>query len=216
MRKKKIDEKEEYTSILVSRLEEAFKRGGFDFTFLNSREEALNFLSSEIPKNSSIGYGGSRTLEEVGILDYFRKNSYEGLLDRAQAKSPEEKEEIQRKIFFSDIFLTSTNALTADAKLINIDKTGNRVAALVYGPKKVFVVCGMNKLCDNLEEGMLRTSKAAVLNAIRFNTKTPCRISLKCEKCVSADRLCVSTVITECCFPKGRIHIVLIDEELGF
>jgi len=139
------------------------------------------------------------------------------LMGRTEKKaSPEEKAERRRQALLTDLFFTGTNALTEGGQLINLDMYGNRVGALVFGPRHVVVLVGRNKLCVDVEEAMLRIKGyASPANALRLKMKTPCVQTGFCEDCKSPERICNVWTITEKSFPKGRIKIVLINQDLG-
>ena len=209
--------RETYFDNLKIKLEETYTSQGFAFSAFNTKNEAKEFIIKSINKDDKIGYGGSATLTELGIIDYLRDNSYANLLDRDKARDNEEKQNIQIASFSSDVFLSSTNAMTMDGILVNIDMTGNRVAPMIYGPKHVYIVAGLNKLVLDKEEAMSRASnKSAIINNFRFNMPNPCTKLLKCVNCKEESRICIYTSLIRGSFPKGRIHVILINEELGF
>lgn len=153
--------KEAYFKCLSEKLESNYKAIGYDFSSFENKEAAKDFIIDSVSKEASIGFGGSTTLSEIGIIDYFRANDYKNLIDRDAAKDAAEKHVMHIKCFSSDVFFTSTNAMTTDGVLINIDKTGNRVAPMIYGPKKVYVIAGINKLEFNKADGFDRARNKA-------------------------------------------------------
>lgn len=194
--------------------------------FVSSREEALNKVISLIPEGSSIGLGDSVTMEETGILDFLRRESKKGkyrLFDRRRhgmtLEDVEDDGLNKYRALTADIFLTGTNAVTLDGKLVNIDGAGTRVAPLIFGPKKVIVVVGINKLVRDTEEGIRRIKEvAAPINAKRHGHEDlPCVVTGKCNDCSSPHRICSYTVIVDKAGPmyKGRINVVIVGEELG-
>ena len=172
----------------------------------------------EDANRTSASFGGSMTLVDSGIYDAIKAVPGLSVIDTYDKSVPRyEALEMRRQALLTDIFLTSTNALTMDGKLVNLDGTGNRVAALTFGPKDVIVVAGANKLCRDTHDAMRRIKDyAAPVNSIRLNRKTPCTKTLKCEDCTSPDRICNSWVITEKSLPKGRIKVVLVEQDMGF
>lgn len=181
------------------------------------RKEALSMILSMIPQNSSISWGGSATLSEIGLPDALKTASSYELIDRSLAITLEEKKKVYGQTATCDYFLMSSNAITMDGELINIDGTGNRVAALIYGPEHVFVIAGMNKIVSNVDQGLSRTRDiAAVANAIRLDRKTPCGTNGRCGDCLLPDCMCSHMVITRRCNIADRISIFLIGEELGY
>ncbi len=181
-----------------------------------NKEEANELILSLISKDSTVTFGGSMTLKEIGILDNIAKGPY-NLLDRGKANSSEEIKEIYAKAFTSDTYLMSTNAITLDGHLVNIDGRGNRVAALVYGPEQVLVVTGMNKVSSDIEEGIKRVKNfAAPPNTQRLSRNTPCSKTGFCNNCQSDDCICSNTVVTRRSHEEGRIKVILIGEVLGY
>ena len=169
-----------------------------------------------MPKGSSISWGGSQTLVETGLLEAIQNEDYK-IIDRNKATNEEEQRKIYGEICCSDFFLMSTNAITLDGELVNIDGRGNRLAFLCYGPQNVLILVGMNKVVSSIEEGFNRARNIAVPpNAIRLNRNTPCAITGKCEDCYSPDCICGQFVVTRRSAVPNRIKIILIGEELGY
>lgn len=184
--------------------------------YCESKEEALKKALEIMNKGATISWGGSQTLREIGILKELKNHNYI-LLDRETAKSQEELEKIYHQSFSADYYLMSTNAITINGKLINMDGRGNRIAALIYGPKNVIVFAGMNKVVPNVEAGIERIKAlAAPMNAIRLQTKTPCNISGYCQDCNSTNSICSNLLITRLSKTPNRIKVILIGEELGY
>lgn len=176
-------------------------------------------MNSILPdsKAAQVAWGGSTTLSTSGILEALRQRKDLDLLDAADPSiGKEEKLELRRRALLCDLYFTGTNALTESGQLINLDMYGNRVAALVFGPRHVVVLIGRNKLCVDVEEAMLRVKGfVAPANAARLKMKTPCVKTGFCEDCKSPERICNAWTITEKSFPKGRIKVILINEDLG-
>lgn len=169
-----------------------------------------------MPNGSTISWGGSMTLIETGLIDTIRNGKYK-IIDRDSYKTPEEQRKIYGEICCSDYFLMSTNAITLDGELINIDGRGNRVAFLCYGPQNVIILAGINKIVSDVESGFKRVRNiASPPNTIRLNKKTPCSITGKCEDCYSPDCICGQFVVTRRSGVPNRIKIILIGEELGY
>lgn len=184
--------------------------------YVETKEEAMRKVLGLIPENSTIGFGGSESLKEIKIFQNLKKKSCR-ILDWVNVNSKEESLEIRRNSFFADFYLSSANAVTQDGKLVNVDGNGNRVAAIAFGPKKVIIVAGKNKLVKNEEEAIERIKNhAAPKNAERLNKETPCRSTKKCMDCRSADRICCVTAITGWQRNKGRIVVILVNEDLGY
>lgn len=195
----------------------SLKKNNIKAAFAKSPEQAAEMALAMICKEDRIGMGGSMTLKQIGLIDSLKKEGY-NLLDWVYEKNTEEeKTALLKESLTADVFLTGTNAISQDGKLINKDGRGNRLAALVYGPEKVIVIAGKNKIVKNSEEGLRRIENiAGPLNSKRLNKKTPCVLSGKCEDCSSIDRICRHTVITERQMQGAeRINVIIIDGEYG-
>lgn len=169
-----------------------------------------------MPSGSIIGWGGSESLKDCGLMDAIHGGSYE-LLDRSSAKSPEEARQIYAKTVLADYFLMSSNAITLDGELINIDGNGNRVACLIQGPSNVIVIAGMNKIVPDVQSGIGRIRSAACpANAIRLGRNLPCAATGVCHDCFSPECFCCQIVVTRRSMHPGRIKVYLVGEELGY
>lgn len=189
----------------------------FSCYYCHTSKEAAELASSMVPASSTVSFGGSMTLEESGMGSILRKREDITLLDRSKAGSPEEVKEIYHKSLNADYYFMSSNAITADGELVNIDGTGNRVAALIYGPEHVIILAGMNKVAPTLEEAISRVRNvASPINALRLGRKTPCAATGLCSDCLSPDCICSHTVITRKSAPEKRITVILIGESLGY
>ena len=194
---------------------ENLKRRHFDAYYCQTADEAKELALSLIPENDVVAWGGSVTLESLGILDAVKKTN--PVIDRDSAATMEELMDLMRKALLCDTFLMSSNAISEDGQLFNIDGNGNRVAALVFGPKSVIVVAGMNKVAKTVEDAESRARNvAAPFNAQRFNLTNPCSVNGSCADCLSASSICASMVRTRICRPAGKIKVVLVGENLGF
>ena len=208
MQKKYYDKRGE---ILVKNL----KNRHFDAYYCSTKEEALQMALSLIPQGNSVGWGGSMTCQQIGLLDAVRAGAYKAL-DRDSCNTPEERENMMRQCLLADTFLTGANALSIDGQMVNIDGNGNRVAAIVYGPKQVIVVAGMNKVEDTLDAAINRArTVAAPMNQQRFGLPNPCTTTGTCADCKSETCICNQILITRHCRPVGRIKFILVGEELG-
>ena len=188
----------------------------FDAYYCESREDALKKALAQIPEGASVGWGGATSAEEIGLLNALRTGNYNAI-DRDTAKTPEERTEMMRQCLLTDYFITGANAISLDGQMVNIDGMGNRVAALVYGPKKVIVIAGMNKVADTLEDAVKRArTVAAPINKQRFGGETPCGVTGACADCLSDGCICNQILVTRNCRPAGRITFILVGEELGF
>ena len=194
---------------------EAMKKRGFDAYYVSTAEEARAKALELIPENSTVSWGGSVTIDEIGLKKAVIDGGY-NVINRDEAGTPEERTELMRKALTCDVFLMSANAVSEDGQLVNIDGNGNRVAALCFGPKEVIVVAGMNKVAGNIEEAYARARKfAAPVNAHRFNLGTPCNRTGMCSDCLSPDSICSQLVVTRRT-SGGRIKVILVGEDLGF
>ena len=189
----------------------------FDAYYCATKEGALAKALELIPEGSSVGWGGTMTAVGMGLLDALRNGNYKAL-DRDKCATMEEREQLQRQVFFADAFVTGANALSLDGQMVNIDGTGNRVAPIIYGPKSVIVVAGMNKVEDTLADAMTRARTiAAPMNKQRFEAlQTPCAVTGSCADCKSVQSICNQIVITRNCRPEGRIKFIIIGEDMGF
>jgi L-lactate utilization protein LutB len=170
-----------------------------------------------IPEHSLVAVGDSMTLFETGIIKLLRNGKYNFLDKYREEITREEKKEIYRRSFSADTFLCSTNALTEEGELYNIDGNGSRVAAMIYGPEQVIVVVGFNKIVKNLEEAEKRVRNyAAPLDAKRLHKNTPCASLGYCVDCKSEERICNDFVVIKRQFTKGRIKIIIVGKQLGY
>ncbi len=191
---------------------------GMNAVYAATAQEAKKMALDMVPHDAAIGLGGSVTLQEIGLLDAFNEGSYNLLTSTAGNLPDDEKYEQRRRGLTADYFFTSTNAVTLDGKLVNIDGSGNRVAAMIFGPKKVIVIAGANKITRNLEEALNRCKEAAVLNAKRLEKSkgTPCNATGKCENCNSKGRICNVTTIMEKKPSSTDYAVIIVGEELGY
>lgn len=193
----------------------------FEAHLAGSSLEAGSILLDEIiPKSGAktVSWGGSMTFVNTGLYERVRQLPSLEVIDTYQkGMPPEEMMELRRKSLLVDLFITGTNALTETGKLVNLDMIGNRVAAITFGPRSVVILVGRNKIVPDVEEATFRVKNyAAPVNAMRLDKKTPCAETSYCHDCKSPDRICNSWSIVEKSFPKGRIKVVLINEDLGF
>lgn len=193
-----------------------FSKRQIEGYYCSNKKVALEKALELMTKGSSVGWGGSMTLIEIGLIEAMKNGDYK-VIDRDITTNSEELRNIYGDICCADYFLMSTNAITLDGELINIDGRGNRVAFLCYGPKNVLILTGMNKVVKDVESGLKRARDiAAPPNAIRLNRKTPCAITGKCEDCYSPECMCGQFVITRRSGIPNRIKVILIGEELGY
>jgi hypothetical protein len=186
----------------------------FDADFFETGEEAVDFLKSRIDKGATIGIGGSVTLFSLGIIDWLTGNKDYHLLDRYHT---DDVQKVFRDSFSADFYLMSSNAVTLDGCLYNVDGNGNRTAALIFGPKKVFVIAGVNKIVPTLEDAITRVRQVAgPANNVRLNLPNACTKTGSCLSCTSPASICNQFVITRRSGQQGRIHVLLVNEELGY
>lgn len=201
----------------VERTMDALMKHQMNPTFVANKEEALKLLKTMINEGDKVGTGGSVTLNEVGIIEELKCGKYDFIQTQAPGLSDEQRHERYRECFIADVYLSSANAITEDGFLYNVDGRSNRVAALLYGPNKVIIVAGINKIVGNLEEAIKRNREiSAPANALRLNKKNPCTKTLKCSDCKSLERICRNYVVMGPQGFKDRVHVILINEPLGF
>ena len=197
--------------ILVKNL----KSRHFDAYYCATKEEALKKALELIPEGASVGWGGALSAEQIGLMDALNNGPYRAI-DRSKCTTQEEREQCMKDCFSADFFLTGANGLSLDGEMVNIDGTGNRVAAIIYGPKNVLVIAGMNKVTDDLESAIHRArTVASPMNKQRFPNQTPCEVTGTCADCKSEGCICNQIVITRHCRPVGRIKFILVGEDLG-
>lgn len=209
-----------YWRLRLADVKETLEANNFEVFLANDTEEASRIIIERIiPATGAknVSWGGSATFIGMGL--YEKLKSFPGLqvIDTYdKTVPPEEVLERRRQALLADLFLTGTNAVTETGKLVNLDMIGNRVGAITFGPRNVVLVVGRNKIVPDLEDAMLRIKNySAPVNAMRLDTKTPCVSTSFCEECKGPSRICNVWAITEKSFPKGRIKIVLINEDLG-
>ncbi|MBA4368119.1 MAG: lactate utilization protein [Desulfobacterium sp.] len=209
-----------YWNIRLSEVKQALETNRFGaYVAENSMEAKRIVLEEIIPEilPATVSWGGSMTLTDTGIYDSICNNGSITVLDTFDKKiSKEESLERRRQAMMVDLFITGTNAITETGKLVNLDMIGNRVAGITFGPKNVIILAGRNKIVPDIEEAISRVKNyAAPANVMRLDKKNPCLQTSHCEECNSPERICNSWSITEKSFPKGRIRVVLINEDLG-
>lgn len=208
--------KQYYENVAATIIKNLEKRRMNGF-YCADKESAIAKVLELMPAGSSVGWGGSMTLKDNGFFDAIvDANAYQ-VIDRDTAKTKEEEKKIYSEICAANVFLMSTNAITLDGELVNVDGRGNRVSFLCYGPDKVIVVAGMNKVVTDVEDGIKRVrNMAAPPNCVRLNKQTPCSVTGICADCLSPGCICSQTVVTRLSFYPGRINVILVGEELGY
>jgi len=210
-----------YWRLRLADLKTALESNNFDVYQAEDRQAACKIVLEDIiPKlgAKSVSWGGSMTFQAAaGLYDQLKDNQELNVLDTYNKKiSNEELLERRRQALLVDLFITGTNAITESGQLVNLDMIGNRIGALTFGPKWVIILVGRNKLVANLDDALYRIKNyVAPVNSMRLDKKTPCVKTSFCEECKSPDRICNTWTITEKSFPKGRVKVVLINEDLG-
>ena len=211
-----------YYEKIINHVINSLKRNDIKGKYFKTHQDAVTWLMEKIPEGSVVGVGGSRTLLQTGVIDRLMEADKSGkikFINRwREGITPKEERQTRHDNLSADVFLTSTNAITHDGKLINIDGQGNRVAAMIFGPKRVYFLVGRNKIVRNVEAGIERTrSVAAAKNAARYQFPSPCRETGICDEanCYGA-RICNFTVIIERGFNPRRLNVLMIDEDLGY
>ncbi len=210
-----------YWKLRLDNLKSALESNNFEVHLADDRQAACQIVMENILPRldvKTVSWGGSMTFQAAnGLYDYLKNAPGLEALDTFDKKIPGKKMlERRRKALLVDLFITGTNAITESGQLVNLDMIGNRIGALTFGPKWVITLVGRNKLVANLDEAMYRIKNfVAPANSMRLDKKTPCVKTSFCEECKSPDRICNTWTITEKSFPKGRVKIVLINEDLG-
>ena len=179
-------------------------------------EEAVKKVSELIADGSSVTWGGTMTVRDLGIPEVLKKRGTLEVLDRDLVETKEEKQAMYLRAFSADVYLSSANAISEDGVIVNIDGNGNRVAAITWGPKKVIFVIGLNKVAQTVEAALARArSTASPINAARFDIKTPCQIDGVCHNCNSPESICNYVHFLRNS-PQGRHKVILVGENLGY
>lgn len=198
-------------NILVKRLQQRH----FEAYYCPTKEDALKKALELIPEGATVGWGGAMSAEQIGLMEAVKNGNYRAL-DRAACKTQEERDQIAYDCLKADVFLTGANGLSMNGEMVNIDGFGNRVAAVIFGPKSVLVIAGMNKVEEDLDAAIKRArTVAAPMNQMRFQHPNPCTVTGSCADCKSETCICNHIVITRHCRPVGRIKFILVGEELG-
>ena len=211
---------DQYWKTRLEDLKGVLEANNFEVFIAENKENAKEIVLKEIlPKvgAKSVSWGGSMTFVSSGLYGALKDNGDMEVLDTAdRSVPPEEFMERRRRALLVDLFFSGTNAVTESGQLVNLDKIGNRIGGLTFGPKHVVILVGRNKIVPDLDSAMYRIKNyVAPVNAMRLDMKTPCVKTSYCEECNSPSRICNTWTITEKSFPKGRIKIVLINEDLG-
>ena len=209
--------KEEEKTQLADTLRRNLKRRNIEAYYCPTASEAARQVSSLIEDGSSVTWGGSVTIRELGIPAMLKSRNTLEVIDRDTADSTERKNEIYLQAFSTDVYLTSANAISEDGVIVNIDGNGNRVAAITWGPKKVIHVIGLNKVCPTTEAAISRARNiAAPVNSQRFDIKTPCKLDGKCHNCNSPESICSYIHLLRNSRTPGRHVVILMGEPAGY
>ena len=211
---------ENYWQKRLSEVKKALEDNNFEVFVADNAADASKIVQEEIlPKTGAktVSWGGSMTFIATGLYNSIKDNPNMEILDTFnKSLSGEEKIELRRRSLLVDLFITGTNAITEMGQLVNLDMIGNRIGGITFGPKHVVILVGRNKIVSDLEDAMYRIMNyVAPANAMRLDMKTPCVKTSRCEECKSPDRICNTWTVTEKSFPKGRVKVVLINEDLG-
>jgi len=210
-----------FWEIKLEALKEALTKNNFEVYLASTGEDAKKLvLDTILPRLSpeTVSWGGSLTHIQTGLYSELKARQDITILDTYDKNlSPEEAYELRRRSLLVDLFITGTNAVTERGRLVNLDMIGNRVAAITFGPKNVIIFIGRNKIVADVDEAIERIKTyAAPVNVMRLEKKTPCLKTGVCQNCNSPERICNAWSISEKSFPKGRIKVILINEDLGF
>lgn len=210
--------KEKRNALLAEKLVGNLKQRHYEAFFCPTAQEAVEKITGMIPEGSSVTWGGSMTIRDMGLTKALHNKEGLDIWDRDLASSREEAQEIYRRAFYADYYLSSVNAMSEDGEIVNIDGNGNRVAAITFGPKRVILVVGINKVAQNLDAAISRArSLAAPVNMMRFaDLNTPCKNDGMCHDCKSPDSICNYIQIMRNSHPVGRHIVVIVGEELGY
>lgn len=203
--------------IQLKRTMENLEKNNMKAYFAKDHKALHDLVREIVTDGDKVGLGGSMTLFETGTLDYLRTMNVD-LLDRyAEGNTMEDIQDLYRQAFYADVYFASSNAVTEEGELYNVDGNGNRVAAMVWGPKKVVLICGTNKIVKDEMEAVERNRRfAAPANAIRLNQKTPCATLGYCTDCNSPDRICSSYLMLKRQRVKDRIHVIFLEGNYGY
>ncbi|MDQ0151273.1 lactate utilization protein [Eubacterium multiforme] len=203
--------------IKINRTIESLKKNNMNGYYAKNREELIKLIETIVKTGSKVSCGGSMTLFETGIIDHLRCERYEFLDRYKEGLTKEEVVDIYKKAFFADAYFVSSNAVTEKGELYNVDGNGNRVAAMLYGPDKVIVICGVNKIVKDVHEAIKRNREcAAPINAKRLSRKTPCTKVGYCMDCNSPERICNEYTLIKRQNNPERIHVIFLNENIGY
>ena len=201
----------------IKRTMENLEKNNIEAFYLHDENEIIEKVSEFLKEGDTVSVGGSMTLFETGIIEYLRNGKFKFLDRYREGLSSAEIKEVFRNSFSADVYLTSSNALTENGELFNVDGTGNRVAAMLYGPDKVIVIVGENKIVKNVDQAILRNKEmSAPANCKRLSRKTPCVHTGHCMDCSSDERICNDYVLIRRQSIKGRLKVIIVGKSLGY
>lgn len=206
-----------HNEIIGKKVVDALRKNCFKAIYMTTKEEAADYILKNVKSSDSVGFGGSATIKKLNVQDKIKQMGAK-ILDHSHPElSPEEKIQVERKQLISDLFLCSSNAVTLNGELVNVDGAGNRVAAMIFGPKKVIVVVGVNKICKDEETAYERIKmEAAPMNTKRLGLSTPCAATGICMDCKSEDRICRAYSVLKREPMNSDITVIIVGENLGF
>jgi len=208
--------KEQAFEVLAQNVIKNLERRNMEGYYCPDSKSCVDKIMEMLPSGSVISWGGSQSITECGLMDAIKAGDF-SLIDRMTAKTPQETRELYAKTVMADYYFMSTNAITNDGELVNIDGNGNRVACLIQGPSHVFIIAGRNKFTASVEAAIERVrNQASPPNAIRLNRNLPCGLTGSCHNCLSPECFCNQIVVTRRSGHTGRIKVFLVNEELGY
>ena len=204
-------------NLLGEKLVKNLKRRNIEAFYCPTSQEAVSKVMDLIADGSTVTWGGSMTVRDMGIPQALKERGTLEVLDRDTVDDPQEKQQMYLRAFSADVFLSSANAISEDGVIVNIDGNGNRVAAISWGPKKVIFIIGLNKVAPTVETAITRArSTASPINSQRFDIKTPCRLDGVCHNCNSPESICSYIHLLRNSRNQGRHVVVLVGEDYGY
>ncbi len=201
----------------ILRTIESINKNNMNGYLVNTKEELIEKIKELVKENSTVSCGGSMSLFETGVIDHLRSGRYNFLDRYKEGLSKEDITKIFKESFFADAYFASSNAVTEDGKLYNVDGNGNRVAAMLFGPEKVIIVVGVNKIVSNIDEAIKRNKQiSAPANAKRLDKITPCSKVGYCMNCKGNDRICREFTVIASQINKDRMHVIFMNENIGY
>lgn len=199
----------------VKKTLEALEKNGMKAVYFDDADSAVSYLMDNIGKDAKVGIGGSVTVSSLKIPEMLISRGNKVFFHWLESTA-EEMDEARRNASHADVYISSTNALTEEGQLVNTDGMGNRVTSMIFGPKKVYILCGINKITKNLDAALQRIKDNAYKNARRLKLNTPCAVNEKCSDCRSPQRMCSVTTIINRRPYKTDLEVVIVGQELGY